>query len=142
MNESLCSSLSRKRKQGKRDKDPPAASLNPSEFAANPHQAEFLQDLNCWKKFYENVAEMRERAAIFLVQTPALSLPSSFFSVSFSAEQSRPFRDAPSNKIFDLQSQKMELNGWFYMLSSGGVSGRYYRRPAASSITGSAMSSI
>ena len=25
--------------------DPPAASLNPSEFAANPHQAEFLQ--NC-----------------------------------------------------------------------------------------------
>ena len=23
--------------------DPPAASLNPSEFAANPHQAKFLQ---------------------------------------------------------------------------------------------------
>ena len=40
-----------------------------------------------------------------------------------------------------LQSQKMKLNDWFYVLLSGGVRGRYYQRPAAlytSCITGSA----
>ena len=30
-----------------------------------------------------------------------------------------------------LQSQKMKLNEWFYMLLSGGVRGRYYQRSAA-----------
>ena len=39
----------------------------------------------------------RERVAYLLVQTNTLSLPFSFFVVSFSTEQSRYFRSAPSN---------------------------------------------
>ena len=39
----------------------------------------------------------RGRAAFLTIQAPALSPPLTFFVVSFSAEQSRSFRSAPSN---------------------------------------------